>query len=127
LQNDVLVRFNPYKMTTTPTTTAAASATDDERDCRKKEAEEASKQLERILDTTRPKNAVQGVTSGVSNIVAGAVGAVGVIILAPTIGLAAGTRSAGIVGGVVGFTGGAVVGVVGAAALAVGGKKGTGI
>ena len=103
-------------------TTTTTTPEDEELQRRKKEAEEASKQLEAILASSRPKNAVEGVTSGVSNIVAGAVGAVGVAILAPTVGLAAGTRSAGLLGGVVGLTGGAVIGAVGAAAFAVGGK-----
>ena len=40
-----------------------------EEDKRKAEAEEASKQLEQILSTSRPKHAGQGLTSGVSNIV----------------------------------------------------------
>lgn len=88
---------------------------------KKQEAEAAAAQINEILSQSRPKNAVAGVGNGVSNIVAGAVGAVGVIILAPTIGAAAGTKSGGIVGGVVGLTGGAVVGVIGGAALAVGG------
>ena len=48
-------------------------------------------------------------------------GAVGVAILAPTVGLAAGAKQGGILGGVVGLTGGAVVGVVGAVGLALGG------
>jgi hypothetical protein len=90
---------------------------------KKKEAEAAAAQINDILSQSRPKNAVAGVGSGLSNIVAGAVGAVGVIILAPTIGAAAGTKSGGIVGGVVGLTGGAVVGVIGGAALAVGGRS----
>ena len=48
-------------------------------------------------------------------------GAVGVAILAPTVGLAAGAKQGGILGGVVGLTGGAVIGVVGAVGLALGG------
>jgi hypothetical protein len=59
----------------------------------------------------------------VSNIMQGAVGAVGVAVLMPTLGLAAGAKQGGILGGVVGLSGGAIAGVVGAAALAVGGKK----
>jgi len=86
-----------------------------------KEREEASAQLESILSTSRPKNLQQGLGRGVGNIVAGAVGAAGVAVILPTAGLAMGMRQGGILGGIVGVTGGAVVGVLGAAALAVGG------
>lgn len=58
----------------------------------------------------------------VGNIVGGAVGAAGVAVLAPTVGLAQGAKHGGILGGIIGVTGGAVVGVVGAVGLAVGGK-----
>lgn len=74
-----------------------------------------------MLAASKPKHVGEGVSSGVSNIVAGAVGAVGVAVLAPTVGLAAGAKHGGILGGVVGLTGGAVVGVVGAVGLALGG------
>jgi hypothetical protein len=82
----------------------------------------AHHQLEQILAPSRPKNVAEGVSIGVSNIVAGAVGAIGVAVVVPTLGLVAGARQGGIVGGVVGLTGGAIVGVAGAAAVAVGGK-----
>jgi hypothetical protein len=81
----------------------------------------AQEQLEAILSTSRPKNLAEGVSSGVGNIVAGAVGAAGIAVLAPTLGLAVGLRGGGIIGGVVGVAGGAVVGILGAAAVAVGG------
>jgi hypothetical protein len=72
---------------------------------------------------SRPKNLREGTASGVSNIVGGAVGAVGVAVLVPTLGLGVGLKNGGIVGGVIGVTGGAVIGVVGAAALAIGGTS----
>jgi len=87
----------------------------------KKEQEEAKAQLEAMFAPSRPKNLVQGVGTGVSNIVSGAVGGVGVAVLAPTAGLAMGMQNGGILGGVVGVTGGAVVGVLGGAAMVVGG------
>ena len=87
-----------------------------------KEAEEAAQQLNQILDQSRPKNAIQGTASGVNNILAGAVGGAGVAILAPTVGLAAGTRQAGLLGGVAGLTVGAVGGVVVGTGLVVGGE-----
>jgi len=59
--------------------------------------------------------------SSVGNIVGGAVGAAGIAVLAPTVGLFAGTKHGGILGGIVGVTGGALIGAVGAVALAVGG------
>jgi len=85
----------------------------------KKKQEEAAQQLNDMLSQSAPKNLGQGLTSGVSNIVGGAVGAVGIAVLAPTAGLAMGASQGGILGGIVGLTGGAVVGVVGAAAVAV--------
>jgi DnaJ domain len=81
----------------------------------------AQEQLEAILSPSRPKNLAEGVSSGVGNIVAGAVGAAGIAVLAPTLGLAVGLRGGGILGGAVGVAGGAVVGLLGAAAVAVGG------
>lgn len=85
------------------------------------EQQAAKEQLQTILDTSRPKHLGYGISSGVSNIVAGAVGAVGVAILAPVVGTAVGAKQAGVVGGTVGLVGGALAGVVGGAAVAVGG------
>lgn len=86
-----------------------------------RERDEAKVQLEELLNTSRPKNLAQGVGGGVSNIVAGAVGAAGVAVLLPTIGLASGLRGGGIIGAALGVTVGAVAGIIGGAALAVGG------
>jgi TRAP-type mannitol/chloroaromatic compound transport system permease large subunit len=87
------------------------------------EREEALQNINTILDKSRPKNLQSGVSSGVSNILQGAVGAVGVAVLLPTLGLATGIKQGGILGGVVGVTAGVVIGAVGAVALALGGKK----
>lgn len=87
----------------------------------KKQQEEATEQLESMLKQTNPKNLGQGITRGAGNIVGGAVGAVGIAVLAPTAGLAVGSREGGILGGVVGLAGGAVVGVLGGAVVAVAG------
>lgn len=71
------------------------------------EAEQAAarEQLNAILDQSRPKHLGQGITSGLSNIVAGAVGAVGIVVLAPVVGTAVGAKQGGIVGGTVGLVG----------------------
>ena len=53
-----------------------------------------------------PKHLGYGIASGISNVVAGAVGAVGVVVLAPVVGTAVGAKQAGIVGGTVGLLGG---------------------
>ena len=82
---------------------------------------EAEQKLQDMINTTAPKGLVSGVTSGVGNILAGAVGAVGVVVLAPTLGLAMGAKNAGIVGGFFGLIGGALIGVVGGALVGVGG------
>jgi len=91
----------------------------------KKQQAEAAQQLSEMLGSSggpnTPKNLGQGLTSGVSNIVGGAVGAVGIAVLAPTAGLAMGASQGGLFGAIVGLTGGAVVGVLGAAASVVGG------
>ncbi len=85
------------------------------------EQQAAKEQLQNILDSSRPKHLGHGIASGVSNILSGAVGAVGIVVLAPTLGLSAGAKQGGIIGGTVGLVGGAVVGAVGGIALAVGG------
>lgn len=87
----------------------------------KREQEEAQEQINALLNQTRPKNLGEGLKSGVGNILGGALGAIGVAVVAPVAGGAMGLRGGGILGGVVGVAGGAVVGVVGAAAMVVGG------
>lgn len=84
---------------------------------------EAKQQVESILDASRPKNVVQGVTSGIGNILMGAVGSVGCAVLLPTTGLISGLKGGGIIGGILGVTGGAVAGALGAVALVVGGMS----
>ena len=69
----------------------------------------------------RPKNLQQGLLSGASNILGGAVGGLGVAIIAPVVGCKAGAEKGGFVGGTVGLVGGAAMGVIGAASLLVGG------
>jgi hypothetical protein len=95
--------------------------TEDEMKKKKQEQQEALEQLNAMLAQTRPKNFGQGLSSGVSNIVGGALGAVGVVIVAPVLGGALGLRGGGLLGGIAGVAGGAVVGAVGAVAMAVGG------
>ena len=87
----------------------------------KREREQAAEQLAAILQARQPKGLKEGVVSGASNIVTGAVGAAGIAVLAPTMGLAVGLQQGGLLGGIVGVTGGALVGAVGAAAMAIGG------
>jgi len=69
----------------------------------------------------RPKNLQQGLLFGASNILGGAVGGLGVAIIAPMVGCKAGAEKGGFVGGTVGLVGGAAMGVIGAAGLLVGG------
>ena len=86
-----------------------------------KEQQEAKEQLEQLLKAGRPKNFREGAATGVSNILAGALGGAGVAVLGPTAGFAMGLQKGGLVGGALGAAGGAVVGAVGAVALIVGG------
>lgn len=88
-----------------------------------KEQEEAKKALEQLhlFQSSAPKDAAQGFGKGISNIVGGAVGGAGILVLAPTAGLAMGMKNGGLLGGIVGVTGGAVVGVLGGAGMILGG------
>jgi len=86
-----------------------------------KEQKEAKEKLDALLSASRPKNLRDGVSHGVSNILGGAVGGVGIAVMAPTMGLAVGLQNGGIIGGALGVTGGAIVGAVGAVGLIVGG------
>lgn len=58
----------------------------------------------------KPKNLQQGLLSGASNIVGGAVGGLGVAVFAPAVGFKAGAQRGGIVGASVGLVSGAAVG-----------------
>jgi hypothetical protein len=87
------------------------------------ERKEALKGINQFLDSTRPENLRLSLSSGVSYIVQGAVGAVGVAVFMPTLGLATGMKQGGVLGGIVGVMGGVIVGALGAAALVVVCKK----
>jgi len=73
------------------------------------------------LYCNHPKHLGYGIASGASIMVAAAVGVVGMIVLAPVAGAAAGAKQAGILGVPVGLVGGAVAGVVGGTVGLVGG------
>jgi curved DNA-binding protein CbpA len=87
----------------------------------KQEHQEAGLELDNVLNSVRPKNLEEGVTKGVGNVLSGAIGGVGVLVLGPTAGLAMGCQSGGIVGGLIGLIGGTVVGALGSVAMIVGG------
>eukprot|EP00531_Pseudo-nitzschia_arenysensis_P002073 CAMPEP_0116122510 /NCGR_PEP_ID=MMETSP0329-20121206/4253_1 /TAXON_ID=697910 /ORGANISM="Pseudo-nitzschia arenysensis, Strain B593" /LENGTH=541 /DNA_ID=CAMNT_0003616363 /DNA_START=113 /DNA_END=1735 /DNA_ORIENTATION=- len=72
----------------------------------------ASEQVEQILGNTQPKNFGEGVTSGVGYMLRGAIGAVGAVVLMPTVASAEGRKEAGMVGGIAAGAGGMVAGVV---------------
>lgn len=94
---------------------------------KKREQEESAAELEAYLNKTRPRNLVEGVTTGLSNVLEGAIGGVGSVVLMPVVGMAGGYQSVGILGAVIGLVGGAVAGVVGGVmAAAIGAVKGTG-
>ena len=86
-----------------------------------KEQQEAKEALDEILKQSKPKNFREGARKGFNNVMAGALGGVGVAVLAPTVGLGIGMEKGGILGGIVGFAGGAVVGAVGAVGMIAGG------
>lgn len=87
----------------------------------KKEQEEAKKSLDELFSKSKPKNLADGLGKGVNNIVGGALGGVGIAVLAPTAGFANGLKRGGIVGGIVGATGGVVIGAIGGAGMIIGG------
>lgn len=86
-----------------------------------KEQDEAHRKLDEMFAKSKPKNIVDGFGQGVNNIIGGAIGGVGIAVLAPTAGLATGLKKGGIVGGIVGVTGGVVVGAIGGAGMIIGG------
>ena len=87
-----------------------------------KEQEKAAQDLQALLNSTRPKNLVQGVSSGLNNVLLGAIGGIGALVLAPTVGMKLGVEKCGVLGGAAGLAGGLVIGVVGGAASIVGGE-----
>lgn len=84
---------------------------------------QAGKEVENILSSHKPKNLVEGVTRGVGNILGGAIGGVGILVLSPTAGLAMGSQAGGILGAMVGLVGGTLMGVVGSVAMVLGGNQ----
>lgn len=86
-----------------------------------KEQQAAKEEITAMLEGTRPKNLRAGITSGLGNVVAGAVGGCGMVVLSPIAGAALGKEQYGVAGAAAGLVGGAVVGVVGGAAMIVGG------
>jgi hypothetical protein len=92
----------------------------------RQEQDEAAAELEAYFNKTRPRNLAEGLTNGVGNVLSGAIGTVGSVVLMPVVGMAAGYEKGGVLGSAVGLVGGAVAGVVGGAMSAVGGiLKGT--
>ena len=73
------------------------------------EQQAAKEHLQVILDSSRPKHLGHGIVSGVSNIVGAAVGAAGILVLAPGAGLVSGAKQGGFIGGAVGLVGGEFV------------------
>lgn len=82
---------------------------------------QAAREIEVMLDRTRPKGLVEGVTSGVGYILGGALGACGILALSPFVGAYRGHEKHGLKGSFVGGVTGAVAGVVQAANVAAGG------
>jgi len=86
-----------------------------------KKEQEARKPFDEFLKKSKPKNLADGLGRGVNSIVGGALGGVGIAVLAPTAGFAAGKKRGGVLGGIAGAAGGAVVGVIGGAGMLLGG------
>jgi DnaJ-domain-containing protein 1 len=87
----------------------------------KKEQEEARKELDELFKKSKPKNLADGLGQGVNSIVGGALGGVGIAVLAPAAGFTEGMKRNGVLGGVAGATGGLVVGAIGGVGLILGG------
>ena len=107
-------------MSTAPPPNKTQKKTDAELQKEQEDAKQALEQLH-LFQSSAPKDAAQGFNRGVSNIVGGALGGAGILVLAPTAGLAMGMKNGGLLGGIVGVTGGAVVGVLGGAGMILGG------
>lgn len=80
----------------------------------RREQNEAQEHVEAILRQTRPKNFREGFFRGVNDIIAGALGAIGVAILAPAAGFAVGREAGGCCGGLFGLVCGTCLGLCGA-------------
>jgi hypothetical protein len=83
--------------------------------------EEALEEVDEILNRNRPKHLADGIASGMGFVLAGAVGACGILVLSPHVAGTAGAAEAGTTGRVVGAAVGAAVGVWSAASVAAGG------
>mmetsp|Transcript_31922 Transcript_31922/g.52673 ORF Transcript_31922/g.52673 Transcript_31922/m.52673 type:complete len:539 (+) Transcript_31922:152-1768(+) len=82
---------------------------------------QALKEMETILNATRPKHFGQGLMTGAGSILGGGIGAVGIVVLTPVQGAKEGMRKSGLLGGAVGAVSGVVVGAVQAVNVAAGG------
>jgi len=82
------------------------------------EQKEAQEQINMILKQTKPKNFRQGLFTGITVVVAAAIGAVGVAILLPSAGGVAGCMGGGIIGAACGCVCGAIFGACAACCLA---------
>jgi DnaJ-domain-containing protein 1 len=96
-------------------------------EAKRKDHEQSAAELQKYLNETRPRNLVEGVSTGLGSVLAGALGGIGVIVLSPVVGMAGGYESVGFLGGIVGLVGGAVVGIIGGvSSIAIGALKGSG-
>lgn len=83
--------------------------------------QQALDEIDVLLNQNRPKHLVEGVTSGLGYIVAGAVGAAGILVLSPKVGADAGREKSGALGAAVGGLLGGVIGAGSAVSVAAGG------
>lgn len=104
---------------------------------KRREEDEALNDIDVLLNKSRPRHIVDGLASGFGYIVAGALGACGILVLSPQVGASAGYERGGgtgdggnadegggggsILGGLVGGLVGGVVGVGSALSVATGG------
>lgn len=78
-------------------------------------------EVDEILNRNRPRHLVDGIASGIGFVLAGAVGACGILVLSPHVAGESGAAEAGAPGRVVGGLVGAVVGVATAVSVAAAG------
>lgn len=101
---------------------STTSPHDDQRS-RQQEADEhqALEEVDEILNRNRPRHLIDGIASGIGFVLAGAVGACGILVLSPHVAGESGAGEAGAAGRVVGGLVGAAVGVYSAASVAAAG------
>ena len=97
----------------------AAAGKDEKGGVNETEAQEEYLRSTSFFSTKKPKNATEGITRGVQNILVGAVGAAGTVMASPVVFAYKGGQDGGVLGAVKGFGFGLGAGLIGGVGMAV--------